>query len=304
MPTPLNPWVLALLVSLAACSAIAAEAAPEASQVDFCDPALDLPGLVADAKKNLEDTAPAHRRAGEASVMLLETGGELAAQQSGRRACDKVFKAARALFKDALSGNLRRLRREARVRASGDPEIAQVQATLSDRWLQDQAARLTYLAFLPAQASGGARSWALRLASAHAVGVDAQSTVVMRGLLDRFDWIDSHRFGSKTAGHAWLLVQHADHDPAFQQLALERMASHLDDDGVRPRHYAYLHDRVAVNTGKLQRYGTQPSAECNADGSLDLQPVEDPETLDERRRAMGLGPSAEQLAQDAAQRCR
>ena len=126
----------------------------------------------------------------------------------------------------------------------------------------------------------------------------------MRDLLTRFDWIDSHRFGGTVSSHAWILVQHADDHPDFQRLALDRMRAHLDDGGVRPRDYAYLWDRVAVNHGQLQRYGTQPADVCNADGTLNFKPMEDPDRVDERRRSVGLGPAREDLARMARERCR
>jgi len=125
----------------------------------------------------------------------------------------------------------------------------------------------------------------------------------MRELLLDYDWIDAHRFGLRVSSHAWILVQHADDHPDFQAEVLERMEAYLDNEGVRPRDYAYLFDRVAVNTGQLQRYGTQPANQCNADGSLDLQPVEDIETLDERRAGIGLGPYRADLEAMASGRC-
>jgi hypothetical protein len=126
---------------------------------------------------------------------------------------------------------------------------------------------------------------------------------MMRGLLERYDWIDSHRFGGRVAAHAWILVQHADDHPDFQTEALRRMEAYLESGGVRARDYAYLFDRVAVNTGELQRYGTQPAATCNEDASLDLKPVEDLDGLDARRATMGLGPYLGELEAMAAQRC-
>jgi hypothetical protein len=87
-------------------------------------------------------------------------------------------------------------------------------------------------------------------------------------------------------------------------MALRRMEPYLENGGVRPVDYAYLHDRVAVNTGGLQRYGTQPRRECNADGSLSPQPLEDPAQVDERRAELGLGTMADAMAEMASRRCR
>lgn len=205
-------------------------------------------------------------------------------------------------FSRLLASNTRRLRGQAARDRSDDRAIAEVQARIADQWLADQSARLTYVQ-LQTNDRAGSAFWAQRLATAQAVTIDADSTVMMRGLLEDYDWIDAHRFGVRVSSHAWILVQHADDHPGFQAEVLERMEAYLDNGGVRARDYAYLFDRVAVNTGQLQRYGTQPASQCNDDGSLDLQPVEDIETLDERRAAMGLGPYRADLEAMAAGRC-
>ncbi len=125
----------------------------------------------------------------------------------------------------------------------------------------------------------------------------------MYGLLQDYDWIDKKRFGKRVSMAAWLVVQHADHDVALQKLALQRMEPYLKSKKVSKGDYAYLWDRVAVNSGKKQRYGTQPDWECTAEGTLNLQPLEDPETVNKRRKKMGLGPVEAALAGMAKSVC-
>ncbi|MFD0821754.1 DUF6624 domain-containing protein, partial [Micromonospora zhanjiangensis] len=98
---------------------------------------------------------------------------------------------------------------------------------------------------------------------------------------------------AEAAGAAWLLAQHADQDPEFQ-----RRCRSLLDHAVRageadPAHLAYLTDRVRRAAGEPQLYGTQFWHGPDGRGPLVVQPVEDPARLDERRRAVGLGPFAE-----------
>lgn len=52
----------------------------------------------------------------------------------------------------------------------------------------------------------------------------------------------------------------------------------------------YLWDRVALADKRLQRYGTQ--GQCTG-GIWTPKEVEDPEHLDERRKALGMEPIAE-----------
>ncbi len=85
---------------------------------------------------------------------------------------------------------------------------------------------------------------------------------------------------------AWLLVQHADHDRAFQKECLDLMKS-LPPDEVHVSNIAYLEDRVRVGEGRPQLYGTQ--FHLDEQGNFGPFPIEDPENIDQRRKAMNLG---------------
>jgi hypothetical protein len=61
---------------------------------------------------------------------------------------------------------------------------------------------------------------------------------------------------------AFLLTQHADGDPAFQETMLRIITPRLRDGGITGNEYALLTDRVLRAQGKPQRYGT-----INASGS-------------------------------------
>lgn len=196
----------------------------------------------------------------------------------------------------------RLLENQGRYRRSRDREIARVQRAITDAWRDDQIARQVYVAMKTDDRLGPA-FWAYRLATAHVVLVDAKATAMMKTVLERWDWIDRERFGRKVSEFAWLLVQHADDHPDFQEMVLGRMAPYLADGGVKKANYAHLFDRVAVNNGRKQRYGTQPVWGCTEDGTLELQPVEDPDRLDERRAALGMKPVRLDLARMAQGFC-
>lgn len=89
---------------------------------------------------------------------------------------------------------------------------------------------------------------------------------------------------------AWLLVQHADRDPALQQRVLAELETRPDHGGVGAQAYTALTDRVLVAQHKPQRYGTQFTAK---DGKLVPEPMEDPAHVDQRRAAAGLPPLAD-----------
>ena len=277
---------------------------PLVAQVfDYCGAPEADPALEQAIDSALAPDAPGVSEYDVAAALLARAGYQIAAAFEDPDACEEAFQDGVQAFERRLSRNTGRLRSQMARSRSRDRAIAEIQERIARQWLADQAGRLTYGELQTSDREGSA-FWAQRLATAHAVTTDADSTVMMREILEQYDWIDSERFGSRIASNAWILVQHADDHPEFQAEVLERMEPYLESGGVRARDYAYLFDRVAVNTGQLQRYGTQPMDACESDGRLVLKPVEAMETLDERRAEMGLGPYQAELDTMAAQRCR
>ena len=65
------------------------------------------------------------------------------------------------------------------------------------------------------------------------------------------------------------------------------MKIEVDKGKASAQNYAYLLDRVKVNTGKLQVYGTQMVLN-EKQTSYQTQPLIDPEKVNERRASVGL----------------
>lgn len=98
-------------------------------------------------------------------------------------------------------------------------------------------------------------------------------------------WPVARMVGADGARAAWLLVQHADHDVAFQRKCLDLMLALKKEDQASAVDVAYLTDRVLVNEGLEQVYGTQFHV---VDGVRQPRPIRDPEKVDERRAAAGM----------------
>ena len=96
--------------------------------------------------------------------------------------------------------------------------------------------------------------------------------------------------GSDGVEAAWLLVQHADSDPAFQAHVLAELRPRLHGGGISAQDFALLTDRVLVAQHKPQRYGTQFKV---VEGRMQADPTEDPANVDKRRLAIGLPPMAD-----------
>ena len=117
--------------------------------------------------------------------------------------------------------------------------------------------------------------------------IDRKHTARMKEIVAQIGWPRISKFGEDACTHAWLLVQHADHELVFQRECLELMEA-LPAEEVRPSNLAFLMDRVLMNEGKSQRYGSQ--LRKNTEGKYVPYDLEDPETVDERRRSVGLEP--------------
>jgi hypothetical protein len=79
-------------------------------------------------------------------------------------------------------------------------------------------------------------------------------------------------------------------DEELRRAFLDALRVAVGQGEASPAHLAYLEDRVRVNAGQPQLYGTQFSV---TGGEIGPCPIEDPQRLDERRAEAGLEPFAD-----------
>lgn len=115
--------------------------------------------------------------------------------------------------------------------------------------------------------------------------VDLRNTQRMKEIIEEIDWPTIDKVGKEGSHGAWFLVQHADRDLSFQEKYLKLMKD-LPMGEIELRDIAYLEDRVRVNKGDLQLYGTQ--FYTNDNGKFGPRPIEDSEHVNERRFEVGL----------------
>ena len=116
-------------------------------------------------------------------------------------------------------------------------------------------------------------------------------------ILDEHGWPTAALVGPEAARRAWLIAQHADRQLDLQRRALALMTEAVRAGAADAAQLAMLHDRLLVNEGHPQRYGTQIAGVV--DGAPVPWPCEDPERMDERRAAVGLEPYAVHVARHA-----
>lgn len=145
------------------------------------------------------------------------------------------------------------------------------------------------------------------LALRHATAANPDSPSDRRGLVEdaarlrRLEdiigakgWPTISMVGFEAANAAWLIAQHTPRDQLSRakfRLALMQAAAARHE--IFPANLAASIDRVLVYEDQPQRYGTQ--FRTGAAGMAQPYPIADMAHLDQRRRAMGLPPFAENL---------
>jgi hypothetical protein len=114
--------------------------------------------------------------------------------------------------------------------------------------------------------------------------LDKENTERMKQIVAQIGWPTIAKVGRDASVASWLLVQHADHDPDFQEECLNLMKKCSSED-VRPVDVAMLTDRICVNRKQPQIYGTQFQ---QIDGKHVPREIADHEHVNERRQLMGL----------------
>ncbi len=127
--------------------------------------------------------------------------------------------------------------------------------------------------------------------AAYMAQVDAAHTQELKRLLQDITWREIASAGGDLFIKAFYVVQHSP-DLEFQASVLDELTPLVSEGRINAQQYAYLFDRVKLNQGGLQRYGTQ--FEC-IDGDYEIADLEAPESLDERRLEVGLQPLSEYI---------
>jgi hypothetical protein len=184
----------------------------------------------------------------------------------------------------------------------GDREQLSLAEEFHVRRAGDQSLRaaLTNQEVIPFGLSdAGAKVWRMLIWRA-IVKRDLANTAWLKVVVNEQGWPLRSKIGKDASQAAWLLVQHADRDPAFQVQALRLMEPLVARQEVETKNYAMLYDRVFGELNGRQRYGTQMICK---DGRFVMQPVEEQQGLEKRRQAVGLPSLNEQLKRFASRSC-
>lgn len=119
--------------------------------------------------------------------------------------------------------------------------------------------------------------------------VHVRNAARLRELIAQFGWPAEEIAGEDGAKAAWLIAQHAIGEPAFQREALASLQRCAAQGRVPAWQAAYLEDRIAMQEGRPQRYGTQ-WMDDPTDGQVRPWPLADAARVNQLRASVGLGP--------------
>lgn len=109
----------------------------------------------------------------------------------------------------------------------------------------------------------------------------------LKTVFERYGFPGYQLVGQQGSNAFWLMTQHCDHDVAFQEKVLAAMRIKVELHDADAKNFAYLTDRVRINTGRKQLYGTQVTYNVDSCQAIP-KPLEDSLHVNERRKQIGM----------------
>jgi hypothetical protein len=116
---------------------------------------------------------------------------------------------------------------------------------------------------------------------------DSVNLIRVEAILDNYGWLGTNVVGEAGNTTFYLIIQHADKDTRAKYLPMMRDA--VKENRAKASDLALMEDRVALEAGKKQLYGSQLAQDLQT-GKYYFRPIEDEANVNNRRAAMGLEP--------------
>lgn len=103
------------------------------------------------------------------------------------------------------------------------------------------------------------------------------------------------KVGKESSENFFILIQHSDADVKFQEKMLPLIKLQVGKKQVKGSNYAFLYDRIQINNGKQQLYGTQVTYDTN--GNAIPKSLSDEKNVNKRRKEFNIKPIEEYMKQ-------
>lgn len=119
--------------------------------------------------------------------------------------------------------------------------------------------------------------------------VHIRNAARLRALISEHGWPIEDIAGKDGSEAAWFIAQHAVGKPEFQRMALSLLQAAAAAGRISAWHAAFLEDRIAMQEGRPQRFGTQ-WMDDPGDGLIRPWNLAEPEKVNSLRASVGLHP--------------
>jgi hypothetical protein len=119
--------------------------------------------------------------------------------------------------------------------------------------------------------------------------VHTRNAARLRALISEHGWPVEDIAGKDGSEAAWLIAQHAVGEPEFQRMTVSLLQAAAAARTIPAWHAAFLEDRVAMQEGRPQRFGTQWMDDPR-DGLTRPWKLAEPENVNFLRASMALDP--------------
>lgn len=142
----------------------------------------------------------------------------------------------------------------------------------------------------PLEATAKKYGWHSKKVDSLYAGMSFQDSIdlgIVTHILDTYGWVGTDSIGPEGSTTLWTVIQHSDLD--VQQKYLPLMRTAVQQGRAHANELAYLEDRVALEEGRKQSYGTQFQINKKTH-KYTVAPIEDEPNVNRRRAAIGLEP--------------
>lgn len=122
-----------------------------------------------------------------------------------------------------------------------------------------------------------------------------QHAARLKAIIQNHGWPGISLVGKEGAKAAWLIAQHSVSDTDFMAACVSLLEAAVAADDVEGWQLAFLQDRVLTFEGQPQLYGTQ--FDVDDEGWPVSFPIQNVDTVNQRRAALGLNTLEERLAE-------
>ena len=122
------------------------------------------------------------------------------------------------------------------------------------------------------------------------VTIDLRNRNRLKEIFQEYGFPTKEMVGKDAMHGVFLMIQHSDGDKEWQKSQLPNIENAVERGDMDGQSYAYLYDRIRINSGEKQLYGTQFSNVDPINKTVTLAETEDIDSLDHRRMDVGMMP--------------